>query len=582
MINIDYGGNLLDVDSSTKAGFDYKSRLLENSGGVGRSIDLSVPATRRNCEIFAFHELEAADGVRQSVDSSLVGDGVCLAGRVYVVSHDGGRFNLMFVYGKTLGMFYTVNNHVFNDTLTVSSKTTLPRGGVVPNFGFYGYRNWLCDGDMVGTPTSLFPSANLGYVIDTLAAFEGYTVVYPDAALGRMYDAHAYGMVLPKMTSYTQFGIDVQGSARNGFTATVQGGGTLASAGLSLVTRRYKRGFWNENVTAWTFEAAAAMTVVFDDSNRAIVASGQGYDIMNAWNGGGCMFELAAGEWFTVVNFSDWSYMFGQEKWNGSAASPHGYESDVNTSFSVNLADGYAVEGTVLDLSMCLPDMTLKQYLDAYCDLICAAWETDAAAKEIRILPRDWMLGNLALWANLDHVKVVKVGKLRRFIEGWAQSNVVRCASADYVPEPLRFSRSYVVNNDYLEKEREVAVIPFNDGEWGYGPNGEKLAYFDDVVLDNNGEVQYKGCLSLYFENSDANSRTALHLQTVNDIGLGVPFSEFTRYAVSLEVSVVIPLYSFFELNDRASVAWRGREWAVESATWSEGVCLLNLLSVNV
>lgn len=583
MMYIYYGGELLDVDESTNAGFSYTSNIIGCGGGMVRSVDLSVPATRKNNSAFRFSEIPASVGVRQAADGAIFGGGVYINGKIFVVDYTEGRYKLMFAYGKTLGLFNRVNNHAFMDTaLTVSQKDNLPRGGAVPDFGFYGYNNGVCDGLVVGSPTSLLPSANLGFIIDTLAAVEGYTVVYPDISLGRVYQAAAYGLVLPKTDVFAKVEASGSGSARDGFSVSMSDGSNLSDWGLITQTRRYKRGAFGENVTVHVFAATEPVTVTFAEDNEHVVASGMGYDILNTWEGGGCEVEMAAGWWFTVVSKSDWYKLFGVEVWRGSALTPRGYETAINFSFGIGKDEGYASDGNILYMDYLMPELTLKQYLDAYCDIINAVYDTDASAKTITIIPRDYIISNLRVWMALEKEKIVNVGRIARYVDGWSQNNIVDCDSAEYVPQHARFRRNYKVYNDYLTEERTVATIPFNEGDYYIGLDGEKLAWFDDVTIGDNGDVNYNGRLSVFLENTLPGGRLALHLQTVNDMGVGVPYSEFTGHAVCVDVDVVMPLFRFFELDDYCGVSWNGCIYAVESATWSDGVCSLKLLSVNI
>lgn len=585
-VYINIGGTLIDTDAQTKIGFAYNSRwLLNEDAGKYRTFDLSVPATKTNNKVFSFYEEPAAAGVRQSMKAIIMSGGVSLEGKLYVTNHGGGRYDLLFVYGALFSGFRDVPSWGFTDQLTVVDKEQAPASGQIPNFGWYQYDNGLYNGS-VSPPVSLFPMANLGYIIDTMAALAGYTVNYPDPLLGRAYQADAYGVILPTMDVYNEDKAIVSGhgyGAGAGWSVTMAGGGTLNAAGLDIDSKILKRGMLNqENVAVLGFRALRPLRVTFAQSQNAVVVSGNGYDIKNDWLGaGGCDMDLETGDWFTIVNPADWSMFFGHEKWNGSIYNPHGYESAVSASFDIYESTGTPQNGSTIDFGLNLPqDMGLQDYLNAYCLLICATWSVDEAAGVINITTFDSLLQNLDFWLNLDGEKIISIDSAKRYIEGWAQHNIVRCRPADYVPEYSHFLRDYPVLNDYLDDTRDVGVIPFNEGEFTLNQWGQKAAWIDNVQQQANGDVMYRGVLSLVYEN--LNHDGALHLQTINDEGVGRAYGEFTQNADTFEVSVLMPLYKFLELRDDKAVTFRGASFVVESAQWGDGVAKLKLLSVNV
>lgn len=362
---------------------------------------------------------------------------------------------------------------------------------------------------------------------------------------------------------------------------TVQSGNPLSSVGLSIVQKPYRRGVFNLKKYVSAFVATKPVKIKFAGGQSVIVASGEGYDLRNGWNGqAGCEFELQTGDWFTVVSDTDWGVHSGSSKWNGGAAANPGYEGAVSASFSVYLNGDIPSDGNIINLAENLPDMSLKDYLNAYCNLICALWEVDETTNKIIIRPLDAAIGHLSQWLDLDNERIVSIGAVRRYIDGWSRRNLVRCKTADGVPEWSRFIRDYPVSNDYLDEERQIAEIPFNEGEWMIGGGGRKELFCDNVTTNANGEVAYRGVLTVFFENQYVVGG-ALHVQTVNDLGVGSAYGDFTRNANTVEVSVLLSLRRFMELDDSKAVTLRGATYVVESAQWGDGVAKLKLLSVN-
>lgn len=596
LIMIMYGGAVLDVDEQTSVGFSYESDwLFDKAGGKGRSFDLTVPATLKNTKIFVYDREPVMAGVRQSVRGTVVMSGVNLEGVFFLTQYGGERYSLLFVYGKAGTLFDIKGDlNTFSDTIVLSDKTVPQRVGNIPNFGFYGYNNGTYDinNPLVGDPASLFPMANLGYVIDTLAAALGWTLNYPDVALGRAYQAEAYGFTLPTMNVYSEYDIQITGSARNGWSVFVSGGYTLANAGLQIVTRRYKRGNFNENVTVYVFEATKPVRVVLQPGSLVVFASGMGYDLRNTddgifrgdWKGyGGCDFSIDTGEWFTAVSPNDWHAAFesSQPKWNGSLMSPQGYTTNISVNFKVYADSDTAHNGDVLQFGLNMPDFTLREYLDAYCNLICACWKADDANKEIDILPMDDLLNHVTEYMPLDDMRVLGIDTVKRYIDGWSRHNLTVCQSEDYVTEENRFKRDSQSENDYLDDEREVAVIPFNEGNHRISTaDNLKLAVLEDVVTNPNNTTEYKGVASLMYENS-VNAEGALHIQTAIDLGVGARYGSFTREAATVEVRVAMPFRMFAALENTKGATYRGQQYVIASAQWGDGVAKLTLLTLN-
>ena len=579
-IYIKCGDQMLDTDEGSRVGFSYKSRwLMEKDGGKYRTFDLSVPATDTNNKVFLYDEEPVAAGVRQGMSATVSSGGVLLDGVLFVSQYSGGRYNLLFVHGVLSRAFSVVPSWAIDNVITVEDKMQPTTSGRIPDFGFYQYDSGAFQG-VVYPPLSLFPCANLGYLINTFAAYGGYTVNYPPAALGRRYQADAYGLILSTMNVYTRDSVTATGSGVGGWNATVAGGGTLSQLGLDVVGKWFKRGLFDNKKIVFAFVATRPITVVIADGQNVVIASGQGYELHNSWSGiDGCTIEMETGDWFTAVSPADWTRHFGHEKWNGGLINPHGYESTVSVSFEVCENTGVPSSGSQIDLSMNLPSLTLQQYLDAYCMIICAVWDIDEEAKEINIHPFDEMLGSLNYFISLDDRKVTSISSVKRYIEGWSRHNYIRCDSKN-VQDESYFKRDYPVENDYLDEEREVGVIPFNEGDWALNQYGQKELFSMDVVQTSNGELHYEGVVTVFYENALHDG--ALHIQTVNDEGVGVDYAAFTRQATTVEVNVAMSLQEFMRIEDRAAVTFRGATYVVESAQWGDGSARLVLLSVNI
>lgn len=584
MVRIQVGDALVDVDNATRVGFKYSSGWLgvSEDSEKRRTFDMSVPATPRNCELLQWSDTPSQRGMRRGIKAILLTGGLQLKGTIYVTGWSGGRFSLFFVYGTAVADL-SGNRPDFRD-YTVFGKpgTPLRVGGTIPNFSFYSYFNTAADTYTFGATLDRMPVANLGYLLDGYATAAGYAVVWP--ASSGLLSPYSYGLVLPTCVTHEWATVTVTGSpsAAIGLTATVSGGVTLTSVGLQLRGCWYRRGVFNSLHLVMVFEALAPVTVRPSDNSVAYVG-GEGYDVLS----GGTIyaphdneFSLDTGQYFTVVAPSDARRnIFGAWHWRQL----DGYEGAVSTSFDVLLSTSAPVVNTNIELQENLPDMTLKEGLKAFCDIIGAVYSVDAKYKIIYVESLDAMLAAGSVAYDLDAMRVIEVEDVKDYIDGWAQHNYTRCKSEDYVQEHERFRRDYPVENDYLEAERERGVIPWNEGGIVYGTGAfpdAKVAYLDDVTIpDGDAPNEYKGVLSVIVESPSG--CPALHLQTVTDAGIGAAYGRFTRFTRQVVVRVEMPLFLFDGIGNKTFARMGCTVYVIASAEWSEGVARLTLLAID-
>lgn len=542
-IALTIGGALMDVDGDTKLGLVWDSGLFANGGiKLSRSFGLSIPCTPNNDKVMDMSYTQDFDGVRQSAQCTIVAGGVALNGRVYLQETDGRRYELLFVYGDLAG----AASGMFTDKIPgylvglpqlvelTGSKTDVVMGGPIPDFGFYAYHNGAAQTGTAVTAANhagMFPSANLGYLIYAAAQACGYSVVFP---ANPEQSAPHFGLVLPTMNTYSETVCRVTGSARYNYTDMI---GNLAAAGLTINARRYKRGRFNANVTAYVIKATKSLTIKYLQSDAGtntanVFARGQGYDLPQSWidehrilDFSAAEFHLNAGEWFAIVNWSDMHTSDARHYWKLAT----GYETAIDCTFKVLDDAGTVQVGEQISLADNLPDMSLAELCQAYCGLCDLLLSVDEENKVLTFIPLSQILaGSVAV--DLDALKHADVTAITRYIDGFARHNYVRCNSAEYVTEECRFVRDYPCDNDSLPDERDIVTVPFNEGNWEIGSGGAKEAVFDDVEVGDNGSVQYRGCLSVFYE-APANEY-ALHVQTINDLGVGLEMADGSRNAM--------------------------------------------------
>lgn len=582
MIEIIIRGNRIDTDGSTRLGLKSTSgifRVADNERT--RSYSLSVPKTDLNNEIFNFNGDPVMEGVRTSAECVIMSGGVTLEGIVYLQSYGGRRFELLFVEKIGVAMLFEPISHLnYPDSILIDGKER-PVSGAIPDFGWYQYSNSAADGSEIGTPVNQYPCTNLGYLIDVAASAAGYTVIYRNS--GSIYEnADNYGIVLDKMNTYSEAVLRVNGSGHGGFTYTINTGQTLNQIGLSVVARQFKKGLFQANITVYTFTAIRHIKVRCDHVGFEVFSGGVGKpsDWLSDADDWTVPFEMEmdAGDYFTIISYADITSSLFAKYVNMTG----GYETNIpQTDITVLDNDGIAANGETIYLRDSLPELSLAELLKCYCDLTCSSWMVDDSTMEITVETYAHALANAGGdMIMLDDSKIVSVGSVERFLSGFQQHNYVRCKSASYVEEPYKFLRDYPCANEILEEESGYAEIPFNEGNW-HIDNDDRIADFEDVTIGTNGERQYKGVCSMFFANY--NGGKALHLQTINDVGgMGMDFASMTRQAVTVKVSVVMSMLMFSRITPSTIARWHGRNYIVRTAEWSENVCQLELVRLEI
>lgn len=577
---INYGGEWLDVDAQSVGGFDFTTLWQLDSTRAtekGRTMDLSVPATKNNTRIFNDHKLIPGQGVRRGINGMVVAGGVNITGKIYVTEYSGGRYSLTMAYGHDFAGFGYVNyrSAFLADTITFSSYDVPAANGGVPGFGWYDYGNQQSPHSFVGNPPTLHPVTNLGHVIDRLSAALGYTINYPDVALGRGYQAHAYGLVLPSFgVQSIQGGADVSGSAMGGFSYTFSGVGSLADLGLEVSTMHAFRGVVSPQlVELECFKATRPVHISIPDNSNVVVFGRNTHDLYNDWEGTqGAEFDLLTGDYFSFARPDEWHKVAGEYYWNRYQMPP-AFEGNVTVTFSVTRAASYPTNGDTIYLAYALPDHPLEWWLDAYCNIIFAAWTVDESTKTITMKTYGERLGD-ALADTGKHIalekeKMIAVENVKRYIDGFAQHNHTRCAGDyDASLSVYPFDRDLRMDNDYLPQERDMEEIPFNDGGIRGGHDDRYYLDIDDVTDDGNGGYNYNGILTVFFENT-VSSDGAVHITEILNLGVGlgmsqvidvpaaassVPVSYDPDYAIRSDSADLNYALAGIESNDYASI----------------------------
>ena len=582
---INYGGVLLDVDEQSTGGFETSTLWdfgREETQGKGRSLDLSVPATKKNRKTLNFYDIIPSEGVRRGIEGAVICGGVAIDGTVFVTGFSGGRFNLMIAYGRKFAGF-DGGNYALQDTITYDKHSVPATSGAIPAFGWYEYGNFFSPHATTGIIPELLPCANLGHIITSLATAAGYTVNYPAVSLGRQYQADAYGLVLPSFgLRGVWHQIDITGNAMNGYTASVIGGDTLAEAGLELSTSYFRRGQIPQSVKINVFITTREVSITLPANSGIVMCGGDGYIIYNNWEGThGVTFRFRSGARFALVSANEWHAAGKNNYWN-RLENPPAYEGNITVSLQSNYgAFEYPQDGDTMYLAEALPQKTLEEWLNIYANLIAGVWTVDDVAKEITIKTYSELVTAAFLDTEhhiaLENERVTGIESVKRYVEGFAQHNYTRCeVGKDY---PNRYTRDLRCYNDYLQEENELSEIPITAGDWMDSSDPAVIRLMlDDVRQDDSGLFVYNGELALFFENNVSNDG-ARHIVDTLNMGVGEDLQALVENGSSVSVKLLMPLFRFAGINERTCVSMHGRNFVVRNAKWSGGIAQLDLIT---
>ena len=584
---INYGGVLLDVDEQSIGGFDTATLWdfgKEEAQGKGRSLDLSVPATKANRKTLNFYDTIPGDGVRRGLEGSVICGGVAIDGTIFVTGYSGGRYSLMIAYGRNFSGF-SGGNYSLQDTMTYNTQDVPATSGAIPNFGWYEYGNFFSPHATTGNIPELMPCTNLGHIITSMAAAAGYTVNYPAVSLGRQYQADAYGLVLPSFGLrgvYHQ--IDITGSAMNGYSVSIPGGDTLEDAGLELSQAFFKRGQIPQSVKINVFRTLREVNITLPANSGVVMCGGYGYEIYNDWEGTqGVTFRFRKGANFALVRANEWHSAGKNNYWNRLEL-PVAYEGNITVSLQSNYGSfEFPHQGDTMYLSEALPQKTLEEWLAIYCNLISGVWTADETTKEITIKTYSELVtaafGDAEHHIALENERVIGVESVKRYVDGFAQHNYTRCADGKEYPN--HYTRDLRCYNDYLQEEKELSEIPITAGDWmgSYDPSVTRLL-LDDVRQDDSGTFVYNGELALFFENTATNEGARHIVDTIN-MGIGDDLQALVQNGSSVSVKLFMPLFRFANINEKTCASLHGRDFVVQRARWDKGVAQLDMLDVG-
>lgn len=593
MVTISYNGTWLESDDSTKLHLKYTNNLIERGHPeLLHTVELSVPYTPKNANAVNYdHEIEFG-GERYMVGGIVSDDGVVYRGQIGAMSTDGHRISLMFIYGKLTELF---SRNI--GELAAARDWNMPvftgKGEELPNttysVGFVNYLNGAhAPGSVIGSHNPLvLPCCNLGYLITECAATYGWSVrVNGQDPMSMLVDDpyNPYFYMLKLATANVRTFDEVRVSrhrpndpnwhlsvhaTRGGYPISLQ------DAGFDFGEVKYRMGPFGIRYKVYAMIATRNMKLELPPrgGTETVPVAADG-SLIAPWvlegntrpDDGNREYDLAPSVPLGFLRKNTWDY--DRSRWKLSTRTTDSAVSDYT--FNVVRDQFAASEGEQVDIAANLPDMTLADVLAAFCDIIMGTYEVNASANIINITSYDYARigGNVIDLTGRD---IVSHSKTTRYLDGYSQRNTINAKNGD-------FERQLVQDTDLVDGERNTATIPFDTGI--IATTGDHTAYFaDDVTIDTNNQVTYGGNCGIMCIDPDGGEPK--HLSYVDDVlGVSAGFQSFVQSSDQITLSVRMSLLEFSDINAGTTMLHRGRKFLVRSATWSDGICEMELCTI--
>lgn len=591
------GGRFLDVDADTSFSFSWTNPFFFTGEiELRHSLDLSIPATSRNCKALNWSEKEIEHGMRISRRCSIEIDGVQIVGKVFLKNYVNKRFNVLFVWGEELNGVLNENIGGYwspGETMVVKPEKPLP--ALVSDFGFARYREVEYDGTF-NAGVCLMPVINFGWMMESVLSAAGYTASINGVPLSSAMtiddetNPYNYMLTPPSINDVQKFEIwftnwramytvdtaNYQIYDDNGNPVTD------AQAGIETGYVSYRTTDAGLNLPLFSFKATKPMYVKFN-RNTDIVCLVFSHTIGLMTVGGGNDFDyiaydteisLLAGDYFTLVNVADFNLEY-------RALKPFPLSEYIYYYYgSITNDETTAQPLSTLELVNNIPEISIIDIIANYCLMTSSYYVI--SGNEIAIFGtgkgiKDIQAGDADV-VNLDEKRVVEVGELYRYIDGFARRNVITCTPADYVSEENKFGLSLNVGNDLLEDEQVFGKIDFNEGNMDV--NGD--AVFENFTRDyETSAVTPKPSLCIMFANPDGTGY-AKHLSWVHgNYGIYTPLKRIVSNANTEIVKYRDSAESILALSPNTHVIWRGCNWLFKELTWKDGIVEAKIVSID-
>lgn len=263
--------------------------------------------------------------------------------------------------------------------------------------------------------------------------------------------------------------------------------------------------------------------------------------------------EIAKGTEFVFLDKNDYVWVNANEGGYYTDASPFSIDLSVVRTGDIHV-------GEVWQPSYNLPDMTIVDLLRSL-----------ALAEGFQLYYENGVLkiDDVDLYKRTNLENVVSVGNVARIVRSWGndtKTEVVDFDSEEYVN--YRMQQTYEVDNGTIAGTKENKIL-FNEGS-SYEVGGVDYIYLNDAEASSGvGKLTAKKPSLARSNAGKMLARVALHRDTSSE-GVAVNSTAVT-------CKVLMSEEDFFDIDDHTYYIYRGRMFVWTSASWSSGICTLEL-----
>lgn len=595
-------GQYLDLYEGTSLQFKRTNSLFAfDNIEVSRSTSFEIPATAHNNALFelANDPAQAGERGRVRIEAQMQAAGVALNGYLYITNSTRTEYTCMFVFGELLKL-----------------KEIKDAGDITEYLRLQNTCLWGDDGDLLNAHTAAardstftlirydnaarayfgkgimpLPAIDMWTLIERAAAYFGVTVEGVQSGLKiippKLYDIEA------QFSQALKWELTTQGAYLEQYEMTTD----VPSEWFTLTAYEFitksEGVIFPPNRLCDCVQTTRAMRVKFpsDFSDSYFMYNPRTGEYYGGWSLDTSTLQGVgtplAGQTVEIPN--DAVFLFVSSScYDISYKVFYKCEALSTTLEVLNYADEVKY-GEYVPIQPNLPDITFIDLLKSNAMIAGRAINYNESSKKIRLEDLDFDTWTLY---GVSESELLEFDDVERVVTDFAQSNVVKFDSADYVAEDMKDTDTYKLYNDNAEELKEIYTIPFNEGalrSYVVGITTLYNTYIDDTT--RKVEVDSEGVETVTYE-IDGKKFSLLQcpsLPFADDMTTYLQQPQFARAkwlerlldkSTKIHAEIKCPLMYFQQADEHLRLLIRGQQYVWTSGIWSGGVASVELQKI--
>lgn len=573
MIQFNYNGQIIDLYQDTN--LSYKRQNFAFAFGdleLSRSASFAIPATKRNNDIFGFGCDPNFDGsiVRQTFNVQMQYDGGVESGILYIESCELDEYNCVFVFGnllplKAMSEGGKIGEHISELQRELSAIPSKEPKDVDAN------DYWLIVRYLNNLPITNYydynkPAFRYSKAFENTQSLFGITVDLPQDAQNYWFIPKA--VKTPKEREMTLSTINW--SINPFFTrqALPSYGGT------------------HTNIGVWASSPYGAMKIkiptslsndwflIYDTDMSTYLAhefkfvGGYEFDDDKVVSGiplAGREVQIEKNANFRFVNINDYVPSLG-------FYDTEEMTTKISTDLTINVVASYGFDSVVMSnnsggyifLTDNVPDTTYTDVLKKFCILLNKRMTYSNGVLSFEDFDID----------DWDIVKpnIIKLSKLERTYNKFAQNNIVSFTNDQYVTSPI--IQNYTITNASLDDEKSFYKFTECCGQKSAN-SLDPVVLFDDVSTEDGTTYKYTNENPMIgYQDTQFANQHALFAVSLPQNSL---LQQLCDKSTSMQLQASMTMFDFMNMKDNSRLYINGNLYIWTSATWSKGVATIEI-----